>query len=485
MTQRSGRLLGLTAALSAGAVVAALAVTAGTGPGRRADVVPRAVPASTGLQPGRTVVQVSADHPTYDSLSSLADAADTVVEGTLGSSTVEPGTSPGLDADGAPLPALPHTLHRIAVTSVHKGTAVVGSDVVVSVLGGDTPDSTFQVGDGVVVTPGSTYLFFLRRLADGRYYPLAGNAVASRGPDGSFVLSTDTTGDAPLRLTGAQLAVLSSPSATPTATTGEPSPTPSATASRAPSPTPSRESQPVPGPVRPTPTPTLTSPPPTASTSPLLPGQSGQPSTTASSTTAPPSPSAGTTTPPTSTAPAGPPLPRPVLLLSSARTVAGGPGVRVTVMGTPGAQVRLLAYTRPSTVYRAVRTAVLPASGQTSWVVRPATNTRLYGEVGGVGSTSAVLHVASWVSLRAVRNAPRELTFTGRTFPVRPGQLVSVYRLAAGGRVLTSQARTDADGVWTVERSFAHSGEHLFLATTGGDLTNVAGSSRVRPTIVH
>ena len=61
-----------------------------------------------------------------------------------------------------------------------------------------------MLDDGIPVTPGTQYLFFLRQANDDRYYPLAGHAIAPRDGD-QYKLSTATTGTAPLDITEEEL----------------------------------------------------------------------------------------------------------------------------------------------------------------------------------------------------------------------------------------------------------------------------------------
>lgn len=89
------------------------------------------------------------------------------------------------------------------------------------------------------------------------------------------------------------------------------------------------------------------------------------------------------------------------------------------------------------------------------------------------------------VTLEADRAAPRDYTFSGTVVPAR-GQQVSLFRVEADGRrVLTSRSTVQADGTYRVDRRFAGSGRFGFVVTVPTTSANDAGSSRVRPTVVH
>lgn len=194
--------------------------------------------------------------------------------------------------------------------------------------------------------------------------------------------------------------------------------------------------------------------------------------------TAPPSPAPS----PSPTGPAACSTPAAVFAPTEIRY--GSTGI-VTVRATPGRTVVLYAYTRPSTEYRAVRTAPTAADGFVAWEVRPPGNTRFYAQEGSCAvSPSVVTGVRSVASINARRLGTRLYWFYGSIQPRRAGQLVSLYRRTAGGDVLTSQVRTDANGVWSLTRQFTGSGRFGFVARTGNDLVNLGASSPVRPTVI-
>lgn len=154
----------------------------------------------------------------------------------------------------------------------------------------------------------------------------------------------------------------------------------------------------------------------------------------------------------------------------------------VVVQAAPGAAVQLLAYSRPSTTYRVVREGVAASDGRLVFAVRPLTSTRLYAiESGCPASESQVVQVRSALSLGATRVGVRDFVFRGRAVPARTGQLVSLYRTTGTGRhVLSGQARVDGTGTWALRRAFSGTGRFGFLARTGSDLVNAAGTSAVR-----
>lgn len=211
------------------------------------------------------------------------------------------------------------------------------------------------------------------------------------------------------------------------------------------------------------------------------------PSPSASASPSPAASAVETGQPTPTAAPAEPTAPAEPQCLGTAvalerRLITATEGARVVVHSTPERVVRLLAYSRPSTTYRVVREAVTGADGTVAFTVRPLTSTRLYAEESGCApSVSEVLQVRPALSLGARRVGVRDVVFSGRVVPARPGQLVSLYRLASHGRqVLTAQDRVDRAGIWDLRRSFTGTGRFGFVARTGADMVGAAGSSPVR-----
>lgn len=94
------------------------------------------------------------------------------------------------------------------------------------------------------------------------------------------------------------------------------------------------------------------------------------------------------------------------------------------------------------------------------------------------------VNVQPTVSITAVRNEPRFYTFTGRVLPAGD-QPVTLYRHHNGQRIITSQARVQPDGVYRFDRRFTGSGEFGFSVAVAASEKNLAGQSRVRPTVIH
>jgi len=88
------------------------------------------------------------------------------------------------------------------------------------------------------------------------------------------------------------------------------------------------------------------------------------------------------------------------------------------------------------------------------------------------------------VSIAAIRNAPRDYTFTGRVLPAR-SQAVTLYRHDGTRRVITAQTRVSPNGTYLINRRFLDSGRFGFSTSVGNSSTNLAGSSAIRPTVIH
>jgi hypothetical protein len=190
------------AALAFAAIIGAAVLVLGTSSRATRQATAAAVP--SGPSPASVAAErrprfrLDADHATYATVPEIAAAADTIVNGQVVSETTEPGESPGVDALGDPLPAIPHTDHAIVVATTLKGTVAPGSTIHVTVAGGDTAEGEYVLEGAPQIGDGESALFFLVTGEDGRYYPLAGGAaVATRLADGSFALPADATGGAP------------------------------------------------------------------------------------------------------------------------------------------------------------------------------------------------------------------------------------------------------------------------------------------------
>lgn len=114
-----------------------------------------------------------------------------------------------------------------------------------------------------------------------------------------------------------------------------------------------------------------------------------------------------------------------------------------------------------------------PATGQ---------NCRPLGRPNGGPLT---IEVAPVVTINATRNGPRDYTFTGRVLPAK-AQTVTLYRhTATGSRVLTAQGTVRPDGTYRIDRRFAGSGRIGVSAAVKESSAHLAGSSAVRPTVIH
>jgi hypothetical protein len=175
--------LGLAIALAAAVGVVGVSSSASSG---------RAAPSS-----GLPLYRMDTDHATYPTVPEISNAADTIVNGQVVSHTTEPGESPGVDALGDPLPAIPRTDYLVSVAAVLKGAVSPGSTIHLVLAGGNTEEGEFVLEGAPKITDGEAALFFLVSGGEGRYYPLAGGAaVATRLADGTFLLPPDATGEA-------------------------------------------------------------------------------------------------------------------------------------------------------------------------------------------------------------------------------------------------------------------------------------------------
>ncbi|MCW2779248.1 MAG: hypothetical protein JWN17_2973 [Frankiales bacterium] len=166
------------------------------------------------------------------------------------------------------------------------------------------------------------------------------------------------------------------------------------------------------------------------------------------------------------------------------RVLRSGASAPVRLSGPAGAVVDLLAYTRPSTTFRVVRTVTLGPDGTSSVTLTPPSNTRMAARQRGCSvGPSAALTVTATLSLDAHRTGARTYRFAGNSLPKRAGGLaVALYRVdARGHEVLTARTRTDGStGTWSLTRRFSGAGRFGFVLRTGTDASNAAGASAVR-----
>lgn len=163
----------------------------------------------------------------------------------------------------------------------------------------------------------------------------------------------------------------------------------------------------------------------------------------------------------------------------SPSTITVGQSAHVSGWARPGANVQLLAYSRPATTYTVVRRGTASSTGAFAFDVRPATNTRLLVSLDGRRSNSTVLLVRPAVTLSASRTATRTYSLVVHASPARTGQWVSVYAQTASGPVRVAQGPVGSTGSWSGSHRFTSSSAYSLYATTGGDITNAAGRSAI------
>ena len=164
-------------------------------------------------------------------------------------------------------------------------------------------------------------------------------------------------------------------------------------------------------------------------------------------------------------------------------------GVLVASGLTPNSAYELRCYSRPSTTYFTARSATTSAAGSTlEFRILPGTNTRCYVRPAGnegLASNSVVINVHTTLSLSAVRIGVRTYIFQGRNLPRRSGQLITLYRIANGQEIRTSNLVTDASGIYRVTRRFTGTGTFQFRVRTSQTLTNAPGASNIITVNIH
>ena len=157
--------------------------------------------------------------------------------------------------------------------------------------------------------------------------------------------------------------------------------------------------------------------------------------------------------------------------------------------GSANTTLELMCYSRPSTTYFAARSATVSAGSTTlEFRILPGTNTRCYVRPEGnesLASNSVVINVHTTLSLSAVRTGVRQYIFQGRNLPRRSGQLITLYRIANGQEIRTSNLTTDASGIYRVTRTFTGTGTFQFRVRTSQTLTNAPGASNIITVTVH
>jgi hypothetical protein len=189
--------------------------------------------------------------------------------------------------------------------------------------------------------------------------------------------------------------------------------------------------------------------------------------------------------------------------------------------GNANADVQLRCYSRtpensqpgsPAPPFFTARAVNLGSTGSYTFTLAPGTNTRCFLKYAGTPDThdaevnSVVQNVATNLSLSAYRDGVRQYHFQGTNLPRRAGQLITLYRYATatGGycvpsaenysganasgpcrAIRTATATTNSSNVWRIDRTFTGSGQFYFVVRTSATLTNVAGFSNQRLTIIH
>ncbi|MDT7538088.1 MAG: hypothetical protein QOI82_1673 [Actinomycetota bacterium] len=181
------------------------------------------------------------------------------------------------------------------------------------------------------------------------------------------------------------------------------------------------------------------------------------------------------------------------------------------VTGAGNSVVELRCYTRPSTTYFTARTQS-SSGGSLQFSILPGANTRCYARFPGneaSASDSVVINVHTTLSLSAYRDGVRRYHFQGTNLPRRAGQLITLYRWARRDNngfcdphvvrgdynatssdpncvaIRTAAASTNSSNVWRIDRTFTGSGQFVFMVRTSQNLTNAAGVSNQRLTIIH
>jgi hypothetical protein len=148
---------------------------------------------------------------------------------------------------------------------------------------------------------------------------------------------------------------------------------------------------------------------------------------------------------------------------------------------TSNSAYELRCYTRPSTTYFTARSATTSAAATTlEFRILPGANTRCYVRPAGnesLASNSVVINVHTTLSLSTVRTGVRTYVFQGRNLPRRAGQLITLYRVANGQEIRTSNLTTDSSGIYRVTRTFTGTGTFQFKVRTSQTLNNAAGVS--------
>ena len=176
----------------------------------------------------------------------------------------------------------------------------------------------------------------------------------------------------------------------------------------------------------------------------------------------------------------------PAMRLST-KTVSVGRTTTVSISGaTPGSQITLEGYSRPSTTYGAIRNGVVAAADGTapSFDVRPPTSARVRLSVLGCSTTGAeqVIQVIPGLGVTVTRAGTRTYTFSGKIIPGKQnlGRAIALY-VGSGTAAPTKRytAKSAADGSYKATLTLPRGAARAYWST-GANMTNLAGKSAVK-----
>jgi hypothetical protein len=171
----------------------------------------------------------------------------------------------------------------------------------------------------------------------------------------------------------------------------------------------------------------------------------------------------------------------PTMTLST-KVVNVGKTTTVSISnGTPGSQITLEGYSRPSTTYAAIRNGVTVAGNGTapSFDVRPPTSARVRLSVLGCSTTGTeqVIQVIPGLGITITRVGTRTYTFSGKIIPGKQntGRAIALYL----GSVKKVTVKSAADGSYKATLTLPRGATKAYWAT-GANMTNLAGKSAVK-----
>jgi lysophospholipase L1-like esterase len=171
--------------------------------------------------------------------------------------------------------------------------------------------------------------------------------------------------------------------------------------------------------------------------------------------------------------------PAPAITVDTAVIDSGGTH-QLTVTGRAGGAVQLLGNGR------VIRTATIPASGQSTWTLQPRDRTVFQAAVDGVRSTSVEVRVRRAVSIGIRQPVTGVYVFSGTIDRPEAGVQVTVARLDSETRRVTGVAstRTTADGRYEISTSLPV-GFAGYYALTSATAQVDAGRSRLYGLLVN